>query len=640
MARRILGPKGSKKRRRFFLGPILITAAVALVFSIAAAAGPVGTASGFEDDDGNLVPNGTALTNCTSAHFDWNCFRTLTWNGTAPYQNASTTANGWQFKGLTDALKSGTDTGFKGGTKQDDNCAGVIGTSAPNKDDLKRIYLASTIGSNGHVYLDLAWVRIPLNTTSSSAHVGFEFNQSTTACPSGSDGLVQRTAGDLLIVYDFEGSSTGIPNLTYRRWIVAPTTTLCEVSGKVPPAGTGCWGPAQGLTSSGFAEGKVNSGSTALDCLAPSTDCTSATSGTKETLGNAEFGEAGIDLTGAGIFTSGQCTSFGQVEGVSRSSGNSGSAAMEDLVGPGSFRLANCGEIKIIKHTDPRGGSPDFSYTSTGLDASGISCTQTLGTGGSFTLNDSGNTTTDSSGNTQDCTSVPTGNYTVTEGSDPTGYSFHDFSCSVTGSNGSTATPSSSTTQRNVSISSVGTDLVTCTYTNTLQTGALKISKTSTKTGNALAGAHFTITKDGTAISQTPAAGYFTTDSGGNICVDGLVAGDYVATETQAPTGFSIDTTAGQTVSVSGNNAKCTDATYTGATQAFTDSPLSDIQVNFKDDGSGETNGANTTIVCDGSGNGTDSTTAAPGWDKSLTRTNIKTGSSDTVINCTITIDP
>jgi hypothetical protein len=171
--------------------------------------------------------------------------------------------------------------------------------------------------------------------------------------------------------------------------------------------------------------------------------------------------------------------------------------------------------------------------------------------------------------------------------------------------------------------------------------GALKITKTSTKTGNALALAHFTITHNGTPISQTPAAGYFTTNSSGVICVDGLAApADYVVTETAAPTGFAIDTTAGQTVSVTANGATCSDSTYTGASKAFTDTPKSDIQVNFKDDGSGETNGSGTSISCDNGTNGTTSITPATGWDKSVTVTDVKTGSTDTVIKCTITIDP
>jgi hypothetical protein len=32
------------------------------------------------------------------------------------------------------------------------------------------------------VFLGLAWVRIPQNTTSPSAHIGFEFSKGTTAC--------------------------------------------------------------------------------------------------------------------------------------------------------------------------------------------------------------------------------------------------------------------------------------------------------------------------------------------------------------------------------------------------------------------------------------------------------------------------
>jgi hypothetical protein len=111
-------------------------------------------------------------------------------------------------------------------------------------------------------------------------------------------------------------------------------------------------------------------------------------------------------------------------------------------------------------------------------------------------------------------------------------------------------------------------------------------------------------------------------------------------TETAAPSGFAIDTPTGQTVSVTANGAACSDSTYIGASKAFTDSPLSDVQVNFKDDGSGETNNSGTTISCDNGTNGTTSTTAASGWQKSVTVTGVKTGSTDTVIHCTITIDP
>src|SRR5438132_2946563 len=156
--------------------------------------GSVGSAAGFEDDDGNLAPE-TLL--------DWNSFAPVTWTGSAPYLTATKTSNGFKFLGLTDAQATSADTGFAGGVKQNDNCPVTTGSKAQNKDDLARTYLASKIGANGHVYLMLAWVRIPQNTASADAHIAFEFNQGTTACSNG-DGLVNRTVGDLLIFYDFQ----------------------------------------------------------------------------------------------------------------------------------------------------------------------------------------------------------------------------------------------------------------------------------------------------------------------------------------------------------------------------------------------------------------------------------------------------
>jgi hypothetical protein len=646
MATRILGPTGSKRRLRILLFlPFVVLAALILAIG---ASGTVGSNAGFEDADGNLVPNGTAATNCTSAAFDWNCFRTLTWTGTAPYQAATQTTNGWAFNGLTDDQKSTSDTGFAGGTKQDDNCAKVIGSTAPNKDDLIRAYLAHktvpvTVGgvTTDHVFLTLAFVRIPLNTTSSSAHVGFEFNQNQATnplepnyapCPGSlptppGGKLVQRKAGDLLIVYDFEGSSTGIPTLTVRKWIVAPTATLCEVSGKVPPAGSGCWGPAQDLTASGFAEGKVNSGNTVLDCLSPTTDCTSPTAGTKDTLGNAEFGEAGVDLTDAGIFTPGTCLSFGTTEVVSRSSGNSGSAAMEDLVGPGRIRISNCGQIKIIKRTAPRGVNQNFSYTSTIPAAGGASAPDetcsTDSTPAIFTLNDNGNTSSDSAANTENCINVPAGGYTVTEGADPANFVFTDLSCTASGT-GTSASPSSGNATRTATITLAGDGAVTCVYTNTQQQGAIKITKTSSKDSSGLDGATFSITKGGSPITGSP----FTTANGGVICVDNLAFGDYVVTETGAPTGYKIDDSTGHTVTVD-NNAKCSDDPYVGESIGFTDTPLSRITTSFESLAPG--NPTSATIQCTGDASSSPLPEGTPRVEDNL---------APGTYTCTVVVDP
>jgi hypothetical protein len=87
------------KRTRYLLG-IGVIAALVIGWQIAAFAGPVGTAQGFEDDDGNLAPNGG------TPNFDWNSFAPVTWSphpATTPTrQTDAKTVSGFQFKGIED----------------------------------------------------------------------------------------------------------------------------------------------------------------------------------------------------------------------------------------------------------------------------------------------------------------------------------------------------------------------------------------------------------------------------------------------------------------------------------------------------------------------------------------------------------
>ena len=591
MATHILGRTGSRRRRRFLLlAPFAVLAA--LVLAISASAGPVSDAAGFEGADGNLTAE-------AAINFDWNSFAPVTWTGTAPTRQASTSASGWTFTGLEDWQATTADSAFAGGTKQDDNCASVIGAKAPNKDDLKRVYLANKTAANGDIYLALAWVRIEQNTTSASAHVGFEFNQGTTPCGAGSDGLVERTAGDMLIVYDFEGGSA-TPVLTLSRWV---TSGACEVGSHSPP----CWGPATNLTDGGFAEGAVNVGAPVADDIAPSPP---------ETLGDSEFGEAIINLSGAGVFTPGVCTAFGKMYAVSRSSGNSAQAQMKDLVGPGDVDIRNCGRVIIRKQTVP---SPDptdttFGYTSTGgLDPA----TFTLKDGGSQDYGDQ----------------VQAGGYSVTEGDPSPNFVLTDINCSASDT-GNGSTFGTDTATRTLSFDLKAEDTIDCTFVNTLQTGALKVLKESTKAGNPLvsnAGAVFSY--DGSSV----------TDNGtgdedlaiGSVCVSGLLTGEYTLNETSPPPGYgdAPASEADQTVTVvAGTN--CTDnLPGAGATATFTNPPLYDLQVNFADGGSGETSA---TISCPDL-DPADSTTPPSGWDTSSTYTDRE---APATITCTIEIDP
>jgi Prealbumin-like fold domain len=596
MATRFLGPTGSRRRRRFILFAPLVAIA-ALVMAMAASGGPIGTASGFEDDDANLIVNST---------FDWNGFSPVTWSphpATTPTRTAEKTVSGWKFLGVEDWQNTTSDSGFAGGTKQDDDCASVITAKAPNKDDLKRIYLSTkTVG--GHVYLNLAWDRIPQNTTSASAHIGFEFNQGTTACPAGSDGLVRRTAGDMLIVYDFEGG--GNPVLTLRRWV---TSGACEVGSDSPP----CWGPATNLTAGGFAEGAVNTGGSVLDQLAPPA-LSSATGGSvNETLGPSEFGEAGIDLTAAGVFNSTTCAGFGKVYAVSRSSGSSAQAQMKDLVGPANFSLNNCGTVTIIKHTNPGGIDQDFGFTST-LAGTQMTCTADTSPA-SFTLNDAGT-------DTETCTNVPIGSYIATEGADPAGFDFNDVTCEVTGS-GTGVQDGTIEKQVNIGINAGG-DTVTCTYVNDQVLGAIQVTKTRKHAADGSgnhphAGVSFTVN----GVTKQ-------TDANGVACFDGLAFATYTVHET-VPTGYAGEGDKSVTVD---NSATCAATPFGGETVTFHNTPLTNITASVDSQVDG---GTASTITCvDSDGNTVASGATGANGDGSATGSNLE---PDTY-TCTLVVDP
>jgi prealbumin domain-containing protein len=409
---------------------VIALSALMIVYAVPASATVV-TDSGFEGADGNLTHE--SLT-------DWNDFSDVSWStGTAPYRSATASptsgdASGWTFNGFEDAQASTKDTAFNGGVKQDKNCAIIAGSKAPNKDDIKRIYIANKtvqVSGSPHVMLGLAWVRIPQNTTSPSAHVGFEFNENLTGttCPSSSkgnsDGLVPRTPqgwggtpapghlngnpsnpGDLLFVYDFEGGSAA-PTLTLRHWIASGT---CEISSDSAP----CWGVATDLTASNIAQALVNTGGSTLDQLAP--PVSPATTSVDATLGTKEFGEAIVDLTAAHVFSPGVCTGFGQASGVSRSSGNSGSAAMEDLVGPGAIDISNCASVDVTKTADDQSDQSGVVFTLySGSDTTGT----TIGT---CTVISDGTCPNDVTGTTPSFADLQAGTYTIDETTVLTGY--------------------------------------------------------------------------------------------------------------------------------------------------------------------------------------------------------------------------
>lgn len=370
------------------------TACLALILGGAVAAQATLSGTTFEGNDGNLI-HATGGT-------DWD--------------NVSGRNTG------IDVPSGSSDNAFGQGTKEDNTAVTVVdGSIPPNKNDLTRFYEASEMGSNGHTYLYLGWERL---VNIGNANLDFEINHAGTpdftASKTGPVTLI-RTAGDLLVNYDFAGSGT--PTLSINTWLTAAagnTAGQCFSANTLP-----CWGNHTTLGSAA-AEGAVNTVQV-TDPFLPAPG----------TLGVGLFGEASIDLTAAGVFPPGTCQAFGSAFVKSRSS-SSFTAELKDFIAPIPVTINNCGSITIKKVTqnEPVPGTQSFSYT-TSSNLTGFNLTN----GGSQTF-----------------APLTAGTYSVTEGNQTAPWNFVSLTCDTT--SGVTITG------QQVSIALANSQNVTCTYTN------------------------------------------------------------------------------------------------------------------------------------------------------------------------------
>jgi len=435
--------------------------------------------STFAGGDGNLLTNPTTF-------------------GTTDWQNVTGLNPGFD-------LPSGSgDNSFGQGTKEDSpNVSVVSGSIPPNKSDLTRFYEAAEIGSNNHNFVYLAWER---SNVLGSANMDFEISQKaqpnlTTAGPK----VLNRTAGDLLVTFDFTNGG-GKPTIGLQRWLTSATTpsgvagfpaNVCFSSNTFP-----CWGDQ--LTLDGTDSiGAVNNLDAVTDPLFPTKP------NFLSSVPALQFGETAIDLTKAGVFPPGTCQAFGSAFVKSRASA-SFTAEVKDFIAPIPVNISNCGSIKIIKHSDPRGANQVFSYTSNlpaqppgavnGVPQGGVACpgnsTAGVQADGSFCLNDTGNSGGgDSAANTVYNNALQAGTYTVTEGADPSGFTFENLSCvgGTTATSGKTAT-----------INLAPGDQVVCTYVNqqNLATMSTKVSDSGPVFPSAAV--HDTATVVGNQAGDTP----------------------------------------------------------------------------------------------------------------------------------------
>ena len=450
--------------------------------------------------------------------------------------------------------------------------------------DLRRAWLdTAKDAGTGDDWLYFAWER---DKNTGSGFIAYEFMQDEAPAACDYDGTnasliascnpwANRQAGDFLILWDQQGGST---DLFLRTWSgTAPNLTLGAPVALNDAVSDAAYG------SGGFR------------------------------------GEAAVNLTDTIFSGSDDCISFANTI-PSTVTGNSDTADYKDTILEQAPPITNCGTVIIRKATDPTPDTTDstFDYTTTGgLDPS------------TFDLKD---------GESQDYgATVQAGEYSVTETDPGPNFALTDLDCTASDDgNGSSITPDLATAT--VDFELAAGDTVDCTYTNSLQVGALMILKQSTKSGNPLvsnAGAVFSY--DGSSVTDND-----TVDedaSAGEVCVPGLLPGDYTVNETSPPDGYG-DADASQAdqvvTVVAGTN--CTDnPPGSGATATFTNPPLAEIQVNFRDGGSGET--SLESMSCTNAETTAD-TTAAEDWDDSVTHTEIPIDPSPREIVCTITIDP
>jgi Prealbumin-like fold domain len=574
MAERILGPTKSRRRRRFLLAPVLLVVLFGLIAISSASGVLTGSPSKFESGNDPTLGLGNMIVN-TTGNTDW-----ISVTGDPNYVH------------LADAAATNSDDSFTPGQKQDSACPTVEGHKNPPKDDFTDVAsfneTNTTPGSPnlGDVYLYGATIRFQPNGNASE-NIELKQGTSGTCAPTNPD-LLARTPGDKLIAIDYLGGGSAV-QFHVLTWVASGP---CFVANDPAP----CWGATvQDLTGSGFAEGGVND--------APITVAQNPISGVALKAG--QFAEFGVNLSDAGIIPSGTCGGFAQTIWESRSSGSSFVSSTKDITVE-DHAINPCGNVEVTKVGSDGGAQTGAVFTLySGSDTTGqVVGTCTVNAAGEC-VNDNGTTLFPPSFG-----ALQPGTYTIDETTVPANYG-KDPSLPHT-------------------FTVASGETVVLTFTDPRLAGALAIVKNSTK-GGAVTAAGAVFSYDGHSVTDN---GTNDEDSDiGQVCVSGLNLGPYSVDETSPPPGYGDAPGGPQSVTVVNGTNCTTNPPGAGATATFTNPPLSDIQVNFRDGGSNETSA---TITCDNT-TGAGSNTPAAGWDTSRTVTGVE---APTDIHCTISIDP
>jgi uncharacterized repeat protein (TIGR01451 family) len=743
MTQRVLGPTGSRRRRRFYFGPILLVAALALMFTPGAQA--VHDLGLFELDRNAQDAGGTSGD-------DW---ATLYAGG------ANTGGSSDDFTGvLADVALPGTQ--FQGGGSKDDLdiTQWLWKAGEPlDKDDITNAYAAAytnTVDSGENDIGDLIiYYGLDRFSAAGSAQVGFWFLQdpnfglSQTSSGGGFQFSGAHQDNDVLVQVNFSGGGV-IDTFTVYKWlggslvqvanavdclgppVAANDDPVCGTVNRAPFASPWPYVPKANEGSPGtFLTGAFFEGGINISRLIPAAGCfnkflaetRSSTpfdarlkdfvTGDLDTCvrdvrvvktpddGTANAGDTitfSINVKNIGNVAADNVTlndnlpnstlnwsiasqpagapcSISGAVGSQVLSCNFGTLAVNaerDVTISSPTTSASCGAkpntvtVSATGDIDTSNNSdngqitvncPDVSVVKTPDGEAGPPGTIPSGSNATFTMT----VTNNGPGSASNVTlgdNLPNSGLNWSESSDPAN------ACTVSGAVGSQVLscnfgtlPQGAT--RSVSVTSPTTAANCGTISNTVtisatgdinaannsdngsivvECAAIRILKNSTKGGAvSTAGAVFSITGPGISgsLSVTDDATAAAPDEDadvGEVCVSGLQpGGNYIVNETSPPNGYG---GAGEAnvvvVAVAGG---CSTAGLNAAT--FSNPPLADIQVNFRDGGSGETSATiecvrNSIVLTP------DSTTPPAGWDSSQTHEDLE---PDTYV-CTVVIDP
>lgn len=250
------------------------------------------------------------------------------------------------------------------GSKDDSTTWTVVSGQIPNnKSDLLRTYVADEfVAGSRNEYLYLSAIRA---NTLGTTNYSFEINQVASGpVPASGTWTVNRTSGDLLILFNWTQGG-GKPTLLLSRWLTGGNAkTVCQASSTVP-----CWGKTTDLTAGGLADGSVNDPS--FGTTVPTSDPVfaalypngvSGQSNQVSSLPQDTFMEAAVNLTGAGVTVS-QCSGFSRYMVRSRSSASFDSE-LKDFIAPMA--------VDITLPPDPTGASANGSGYAARVDDSAV----------------------------------------------------------------------------------------------------------------------------------------------------------------------------------------------------------------------------------------------------------------------------